>query len=88
MISKEDQRRFEEITQQLRASDPEFVARLGTQAQLRRGRTLIVLTFVLWAAVPAVVVLGGWVAAALAPVVLVMASGLMWFTRRYRWRGF
>ncbi len=85
MLSKEDQRRFDEITHQLRATDPEFIARLSDRAQLRRGRLMILLTFVLWAAVPAVVVLGGWLASAIAPLVLVTASALMWYARRYRW---
>ena len=84
MLSKEDQRRFYEITRQLRISDPEFVARLSNRAQQRRGRLLLLLTVVLWSAVPAVVVLGGWLAAALAPVLLAAACVLAWRTRRTR----
>lgn len=84
MLSKEDQRRFDEITAHLRATDPEFVARLSDGTRLRRGRLLLLLTFVLWATVPALVVLGGWLATALAPAVLVAATLLMWQTRRNR----
>lgn len=83
MLSKEDQRRFDEIVRQLRTSDPEFVARLGNRARHRRARLMLILTFTLWAAVPAVVVLGGWLAAAIAPVMLVTASLLVWQTRRH-----
>jgi hypothetical protein len=82
MLSKEDQRRFDEITRQLRITDPEFVARLSDRAQHRRGRLLLLLTVVLWSAVPAVVVLGGWLAAVIAPVVLAVASVLAWRVRR------
>ncbi|MFI6758007.1 DUF3040 domain-containing protein [Micromonospora sp. NPDC050417] len=82
MLSKEDQRRFDEITRQLRISDPDFVARLSNRAQARRGRLLLLLTVILWSAVPAVVVIGGWVAAVMAPVVLAAASVLAWRVRR------
>ena len=84
MLSKEDQRRIDEITHQLRTTDPEFVARLGDRTQLRRGRLILLLTFVLWASVPAVVVLGGWLAAAIAPALLVAATLLVWHGRRHR----
>ncbi|MDW5322859.1 DUF3040 domain-containing protein [Plantactinospora sp. KLBMP9567] len=84
MLSKEDQRRFDEITHQLRITDPEFVARLGDRGKLRRARLILVLTFVLWATVPALVVLGGWLAVAIAPAVLVAATLLMWQARRIR----
>ncbi|GAA3745570.1 hypothetical protein GCM10022225_31550 [Plantactinospora mayteni] len=84
MLSKEDQRRFDEITHQLRLTDPEFVARLGDRGKLRRARLILVLTFVLWATVPALVVLGGWLAVAIAPAVLVAATLLMWQARRNR----
>ncbi|MEQ4302228.1 DUF3040 domain-containing protein [Plantactinospora sp. B6F1] len=84
MLSKEDQRRFDEITHQLRISDPEFVARLSDRGKLRRARLILVLTFVLWATVPALVVLGGWLAVAIAPAVLVAATLMMWQARRIR----
>ncbi|GIG90238.1 DUF3040 domain-containing protein [Plantactinospora endophytica] len=84
MLSKEDQRRFDEITHQLRVTDPEFVARLGDRGKMRRARLILVLTFVLWATVPALVVLGGWLAVAIAPAVLVAATLLMWQARRNR----
>ncbi|MFY1672422.1 DUF3040 domain-containing protein [Plantactinospora sp. WMMB334] len=84
MLSKEDQRRFDEITHQLRVTDPEFVARLGDRGKFRRARLILVLTFVLWATVPALVVLGGWLAVAVAPAVLVAATLMMWQARRVR----
>lgn len=86
MLSKEDQRRFDEITRQLRASDPEFVDRLSARwdgrVVSRRARLMLMVTVVLWAAVPAVVVLGGWLAAAAAPLMVTMASMLVWHARR------
>ncbi|MEO3746108.1 DUF3040 domain-containing protein [Plantactinospora sp. B5E13] len=85
MLSKEDQRRFDEITHHLRVTDPEFVARLGDRARVRRARLILIMTFVLWATVPALVVLGGWLAVAIAPAVLVAATLLMWQARRHRW---
>jgi hypothetical protein len=83
MLSKEDQRRFEEITRHLRETDPQFVARLGLRARNRRARLMLLLTVLLWASVPAVVVLGGWLAAALVPMVLVVAGLLVWQARRH-----
>lgn len=86
MLSKEDQRRFDEITRNLRASDPEFVARLGARwdgrVVSRRARFMLMVTVLLWVSVPAVVVLGGWLAAALAPLMVTMASVLVWHARR------
>ena len=64
MLSREDQRRFDQITRQLRLSDPEFVARLGDIAAIRRNRLMIITSLVLWAAIPALTVIGGWAAAA------------------------
>jgi fatty acid desaturase len=82
MLSEEDQRRFDQITDQLRASDPEFVARLSDRVRARRSRLLLLLTVVLWAAVPAVTVLSGWLAVAIVPVLVGLAAVLLWRIRR------
>ncbi|MGC4804259.1 DUF3040 domain-containing protein [Micromonospora sp. DT233] len=84
MLSKEDQRRFEEITRQLRESDPKFFARLQHRTRARRGRYLMLLTIVLWAALPAATVLAGGLAGAVFAVVLLANAALMWHFRR-RW---
>ncbi|SCL17582.1 Protein of unknown function [Micromonospora pallida] len=84
MLSKEDQRRFEEITRNLRESDPAFFARLDQRARARRGRYLVLLTIMLWAALPAMTVLAGRVVGAVCAVVLVASSALLWRYRR-RW---
>lgn len=87
MLSKEDQRRFDEITRNLRASDPEFVARLNARLDgrvvSRRARFMLMVTVLLWVSVPAVVVLGGWLAAAVAPLMVTAASVLVWRARRH-----
>lgn len=87
MLSKEDQRRFDEITRQLRTTDPEFVARLSARwdgrVVGRRARFMLMVTVLLWVSVPAVVVLGGWLAAALAPLMFTAASMLVWQARRH-----
>jgi hypothetical protein len=84
MLSKEDQRRFEQITRHLRESDPEFFARLDHQARARRGRYLLLLTILLWAALPAMTVLAGRLAGAICAVVLLANAAFMWRFRR-RW---
>ncbi|BCL13158.1 DUF3040 domain-containing protein [Micromonospora sagamiensis] len=84
MLSKEDQRRFEQITRYLRESDPAFFARLDQRARANRGRYLVLLTIVLWASLPAMTVLAGRVAGAICAVVLLANSALLWRYRR-RW---
>jgi hypothetical protein len=76
MLSREDQRRFDQITRQLRLSDPEFVARLGDIAAIRRNRLMIITSLVLWAAIPALTVIGGWAAAATSVAFLSVAGVL------------
>jgi hypothetical protein len=85
MLSKEDQRRFDEITRRLRESDPQFFHRLDqrTRARLRRGRYLMLLTVALWAALPAVTVLAGRPVGGIFALVLLASAALMW---RYRHR--
>ncbi|QDY09971.1 DUF3040 domain-containing protein [Micromonospora sp. HM134] len=85
MLSKEDQRRFEQITRQLRESDPKFFARLDQRVRARRGRWLMLLTVILWASLPAMTVLAGRTASAACVVVLAANTGLMWHFR-HRWR--
>ena len=84
MLSKEDQRRFDEITQGLRASDPRFFARLDDRIRLRRRRLLFALTVALWAAVPALAVLGGGVVGAVYTLVLLCNGVMVWQFRRRR----
>ncbi|GIJ21203.1 DUF3040 domain-containing protein [Micromonospora lutea] len=84
MLSKEDQRRFEQITRNLRESDPAFFARLDHRARGRHGRWLLLLTVALWAALPATTVLAGRVAGAIFAVVLLTNAVLMWRFRQ-RW---
>ncbi|WBB67100.1 DUF3040 domain-containing protein [Micromonospora sp. WMMD812] len=84
MLSKEDQRRFEQITRNLRETDPAFFARLDNRAKGRRGRYLMLLTILLWASLPAMTVLAGRLAGAICAVVLVANAVLMWRFRR-RW---
>lgn len=76
MLSREDQRRFDQITRQLRISDPEFVARLGDTAATRRNRLMIITTLLIWATVPALTVIGGWAAAATSVALLGVAGVL------------
>ncbi|MEV4541216.1 DUF3040 domain-containing protein [Micromonospora echinaurantiaca] len=84
MLSKEDQRRFEQITRHLRESDPAFFARLDSRARARRSRYLMLLTIVLWASLPATTVLAGRMAGAICAVVLLANAAVMWRYRR-RW---
>ncbi|MBQ0905161.1 MULTISPECIES: DUF3040 domain-containing protein [Micromonospora] len=84
MLSKEDQRRFDQITRQLRESDPAFFNRLDHRVRARRGRYLMLLTIVLWASLPAMTVFAGRLAGAICAVVLVANAAIMWRFRR-RW---
>ncbi|PZG20534.1 hypothetical protein C1I95_09235 [Micromonospora craterilacus] len=84
MLSKEDQRRFDQITRHLRESDPAFFARLDQRARVRRGRWLLLLTILLWASLPAATVLIGRPAGAICAVLLLANSALMW-RFRHRW---
>ncbi|MFF5178209.1 DUF3040 domain-containing protein [Micromonospora sp. NPDC000316] len=84
MLSKEDQRRFDQITRQLRESDPAFFARLDHRVRARRGRYLMLLTIVLWASLPAMAVFAGRLAGVICAVVLVANAAIMWRFRR-RW---
>ncbi|MGC5032208.1 DUF3040 domain-containing protein [Micromonospora sp. DT229] len=84
MLSKEDQRRFDQITRNLRESDPAFFARLDNRARGRRGRWLLLLTILLWAALPATTVAFGRLTGAIFAAVLLTNAVLMWRFRR-RW---
>lgn len=83
MLSKEDQRRFDEITRHLRATDPDFVARVGDRPWTRRTRLLIILNLLLWAAVPPLAVIGGWFSVAIIVAALVVAGVLLRTVRRW-----
>ncbi|MFB9236115.1 DUF3040 domain-containing protein [Plantactinospora siamensis] len=85
MLSKEDQLRFEQITRELKASDPKFFARLSDRHRMRRKRLMLALTIVLWAAVPVLAVLGGGIAGAVYALVLLGNAAMVWqLRRRYR----
>ena len=82
MLSREDQRRFDQITRQLRMTDPKFFARLDDRVRARRSRILLVLAIALWAALPILAVFDGGVAGAVCGVALLVNGGLLWHARR------
>jgi hypothetical protein len=77
MLNREEQRRLDEMALQLRTTDPEFVARMGDREPSRRARALIAVSVVLWAAVPALAYVGGWIATAATAAVLTVAAPLV-----------
>lgn len=84
MLSREDQRRFDQITRELRAADPKFFTRLDNRARLHRHRFLIAVAILLWVAVPLAGFAGGWGATPLCLVLSAVAAGITWRIRR-RW---
>lgn len=82
MLSKEDQRRFDQITNHLRATDPDFVARVGDRSWNRRSRLLALFSLLLWATVPPLAVVGGWAAAAIIVAVLFVAAKVLLMIHR------
>ncbi|MFC7546172.1 DUF3040 domain-containing protein [Plantactinospora sp. GCM10030261] len=84
MLSKEDQIRFEQITRELRASDPRFFARLDDRHRIRRRRLMMALTIALWTAVPALAVVAGGVTGAVYALILLGNAALVWQIRRRR----
>ncbi|MDG4772176.1 MULTISPECIES: DUF3040 domain-containing protein [unclassified Solwaraspora] len=83
MLSREDQRRFDQIARHLRTTDPDFVARLGDQAADRRNRAAIIASVLLWAVVPLLALFGGWIAASICTVALTAAGLLALRARRW-----
>jgi len=83
MLSREEQRRLEELARQLRTTDPDFVARMGDRTPHRRGRVLITASALLWATVPALAFIGGWVAGMVSAAVLAVAGMLVLKARRW-----
>lgn len=83
MLSREDQRRFDQIARHLRTTDPEFVARLGDQPATVRNRAAIVTSVLLWAMIPMLALFGGWVAAVICTVALSAAGVLALRARRW-----
>jgi len=83
MLSSDERRRLDEMAQQLRTTDPDFVARMGDRARPRRGRALLAASALLWATVPALAFIGGWVAGMVSAVVLA-AAGLL-VLKAWRW---
>jgi hypothetical protein len=82
MLSKEDQRRFEQITRHLRTTDPDFVARISDRAWTRRSRLLVLFSILLTAAVPPLTVVGGYAAGVVSTVLLTVAGVLLALSRR------
>ncbi|BCB84097.1 DUF3040 domain-containing protein [Phytohabitans suffuscus] len=83
MLSSDERRRLDEMAQHLRTTDPDFVARMGDQKKSRRGRVLFAASALLWATVPALAFIGGWVAAMVSAAVLVVAGVLLLKARQW-----
>jgi hypothetical protein len=83
MLSREDQRRFDQIARHLRTTDPEFVARTSDPAANRHNRAAIIISVLLWAVVPLLAFFGGWIAAVICAVALSAAGVLALRTRRW-----
>lgn len=82
MLSKEDQRRFEQITRHLRTTDPDFVARISDRAGTRRSRLMVVFSVLLTAAVPPLAVVGGYPAGVISALLLCVVGVLLALSRR------
>jgi Protein of unknown function (DUF3040) len=82
MLSREDQRRFEQITRHLRTTDPDFVARISDRAWTRRSRFLVLFSILLTAAVPPLAVVGGLAAGVVSTVLLSVVGILLALSRR------
>lgn len=88
MLSSDERRRLDEMAHHLRTTDPDFVARMGDRSGHRRGHRrstviLFVVSALLWATVPALAFIGGWVAAMLSAAVLAVAGVLVLKARRW-----
>ncbi|BCB79019.1 hypothetical protein GCM10022251_42740 [Phytohabitans flavus] len=87
MLSSDERRRLDEMAQHLRTTDPDFVARMGDGAETRRGRKrlriMIAACALLWATVPILAFIGGWVAAMVSAVVLAFAGILLLKARHW-----
>ena len=83
MLSSDERRRLDEMAQHLRTTDPDFVARMGDRTGPHRGRVLFVAGALLWATVPALAFIGGWVAAMVSAAVLSVAGLLILKARRW-----
>jgi hypothetical protein len=82
MLSKEDQRRFEQITRHLRTTDPDFVARISDRAWTRRSRYLLFFSILLITGVPPLAVAGGYAAGVVSAILLTVAGILLALSRR------
>lgn len=83
MLSSDERRRLDEMAQHLRTTDPDFVARMGDRTRSRHGRVLFAASALLWATVPALAFIGGWVAGMVSAAVLVVAGLLVLKARRW-----
>jgi Protein of unknown function (DUF3040) len=82
MLSKEDQRRFEQITRHLRTTDPDFVARVSDRAWTRRSRLLVIFSILLSAAIPPLAAVGGYGAGVVSAILLTLVGILVTLSRR------
>lgn len=82
MLSSEDQQRLAEIERHLRTTDPGFAALMRDKIRPRRDRLLLAGSILLWAAVPALTVIGGWLPAMGATAALALAG--LFFRRALR----
>jgi hypothetical protein len=83
MLSSDERRRLDAMAQHLRTTDPDFVARMGDRTGLRHGRVLFAVSALLWATVPALAFIGGWVAGMVSAAVLVLAGLIVLKARRW-----
>ncbi|MGN9912406.1 DUF3040 domain-containing protein [Phytohabitans sp. LJ34] len=83
MLSSDERRRLDAMAQHLRTTDPDFVARMGDRTGSRHGRVLFAVSALLWATVPALAFIGGWVAGMVSAAVLVLAGIIVLKARRW-----
>jgi hypothetical protein len=83
MLSSDERRRLAEMAQELRTTDPDFVVRMGDRTGPRRGRVLLAVSALLWATVPALAFIGGWVAGMVSAAMLAVAGLLVLKARRW-----
>jgi hypothetical protein len=83
MLSREDQRRFDQIARHLSDSDPEFAAAVGERRPSRAYRILLAVSVVLWSLPVALAAVGGWLAGVIAAVLLTVAGVALLLYRRW-----
>lgn len=83
MLSREDQRRFDQIARHLRESDPDFAIAMGGSGRSRAYRMLLSVSVVLWSLPVALTAIGGWVAGVIAAALLSVAGVALLLCRRW-----